>query len=240
MNNYFLVKNLYDYEYVIPPPVNLPKNLKTVYITDTDENEKLAISLGWDIVKKTNLFIDRTDKFDRRKSVAFINSFPLKVVPEIVDANFIFICDSNIVRLWDLYDDFVKKCSNNFALSITSGYYTGSRDNILAECDASCINTRWSYGHKDIIECTNRYVKEMSEKNIDVNKVSVVSAKFIGWCINHSDYEKLSNILYEEYCKNLQGNSILTYMSAIHKEKIYNYHTNNYTGSQLNPHKFDA
>lgn len=239
MNNYFLVKNFYNYEKVIPPPSNLPKGLTTVYVTDTEENASKSRELGWDIVKKTDLFLNIEDKFERRKSVAFINSFPLIVVPEISDANFVYICDSNVNRLWNLYENFVQSCNEKFALFITSGYYTGSRDNIIAETQAS-RQSRWSYGFDDIEKCSNRYIKEIKNMNININELSIVSAKYFGWNVKHSNYNKLSNLLYEEYSKNLQGNIILTYMYGLHKEKIYNYYTNDYSGTILNSHNFPS
>jgi hypothetical protein len=240
MSDYFLVKNLYDYELVIPPPRNLPAGLKTVYVTDTDNNCEIAKSLGWDFVKKTELFLGRSDKFERRKSIAFINSYPLKVVPEISDARFIFICDSHINQLWSLYEDFVRTCNEKFTLFITSGYYSGERDNIIVETDAACGQDRWSYGHSQIRDCANRYVKELTEKNVDIKTLSVVSAKYIGWNVTHPEYVKLSNILYDEYCKNLHGNNILTYMSGMFNTLIYNYHTNDYSGADLNHHRYNA
>ena len=240
MTDYFFVKNLYNYEKVIPPPSNLPKNLKTVYITDTEENKIKALNLGWDIVKKTNIFNGIENKFDRRKSVAFINSYPLRVVPEITDARFIFICDSNIVNLWGLYENFVRSCSEDFTLFVTSGYYVGDRDTIMSECDHSCVANRWSYNHREIKNCTNRYIKDLNEKNVDVSKLSVVSAKYIGWNVNHPNYNNLSDFLYKEYSENLQGNIILTYMSGIFNEKIYNFYTNDYTGTRLNNHNYES
>jgi hypothetical protein len=240
MNNYFLVKNFYDYEIVIPPPSNLTKELISVYVTDSDNNANKAIELGWNIVKKTDLFLNIEDKFERRKSVAFINSFPIKVVPEIKDANFIFICDSHIIRLWNLYEDFVKSCNEKYALFVTSGYYTGFRDNIISETNAACSNIRWSYGFEDIKKCSNRYINELKANGIDITTLSVVSAKYIGWNIKHLNYDKLSNILYNEYCENLHGNNILTYMSGIYSDYIYNYYTTDYSGVHLNPHNFNA
>jgi hypothetical protein len=240
MTDYFFVKNLYNYEKVIPPPPNLPKNLKTVYITDTEENKLKALELGWIIVKKTDIFNGIDNKFDRRKSVAFINSYPLKVVPEIIDARFIFICDSNINRLWNQYENFVNSCSEDFVLFVTSGYYSGDRDTIISECNHSCKTSRWSYNHFEIKNCTNKYIEDLNEKNVDANKLSVVSAKYIGWNVNHPDYKYLSDFLYKEYSENLQGNIILTYMSGIFNEKIYNFHTKDYTGATLNNHNYSG
>jgi hypothetical protein len=240
MNDYFLVKNFYNYEKVISPPSNLPKHLKTVYVTDNDDNEKEAIKLGWSIVKKTNQFDGITDKFERRKVVAYINSYPSKVVPEISDARFIFVCDSNIVRTWNLYSDFVNSCNENFVLFVTSGYYKGTRNTIMSECSSSLFVDRWSYNHDKIKSCTSRYVEELTKKNVDISNLSVVSAKYLGWNINHPDYKFMSDILYKEYCENLQGNIILTYMSGMYKDKVYNYFTNNYEGSILNGHNYLA
>ena len=193
MTDYFFVKNLYNYEKVIPPPSNLPKNLKTVYITDTEENKIKALNLGWDIV-----------------------------------------------NLWGLYENFVRSCSEDFTLFVTSGYYVGDRDTIMSECDHSCVANRWSYNHREIKNCTNRYIKDLNEKNVDVSKLSVVSAKYIGWNVNHPNYNNLSDFLYKEYSENLQGNIILTYMSGIFNEKIYNFYTNDYTGTRLNNHNYES
>jgi hypothetical protein len=96
--NVFLVKNLFNYEKVIPPPTNLPKNFETVYLTDNDINCELAKNLGWGIVKKIEQFLNVEDKFERRKIIAFINSFPNRLVPEVLDYKFVFVSDSNIVR----------------------------------------------------------------------------------------------------------------------------------------------
>ena len=240
MKNYFLVKNFFSYEKVVAPPINLPKNLISVYVTDNEENYLLAKELGWDIVKKTDLFLDVYDNFERRKCVAFINSFPIKVVPEIEDANFIFICDSNIVRLWDLYNDFVNSCDDNYSLFVISGWYSGIRDNIEKECHISCLNERWSYNHDQIRNSTQKYIKELLDKKIDLNTLSVVSAKYFCWNLKNQDYEFLSEILYKEYCENLQGNIILTYMSGIYSDKIFNYHCKDYSGAILNAHNFNA
>jgi hypothetical protein len=239
MNDYFLVKNLYNYEKVIPPPTNLPKHLKTVYVTDTDENKNLAINLGWNIVKKTDKFSNIDNKFERRKSVAYINSYPIKVVPEINDSRFIFVCDSNIIKTWNLYEKFISNCCEKHSLFVTSGYYSGTRNNIISECNASMIQ-RWSYNHNQIKSSTTYYVEELTKRNVDINKLSIVSAKYIGWNVNHPDYEFMSNILYNEYCKNLQGNIILTYMSGMYPEKIYNFFNNNYEGSILNKHNYES
>ena len=121
---------------------------------------------------------------------------------------------------------------------VTSGYYKGVRDNIKTECQVSCKVQRWSYDHNQIKICTDRYIKELLDKKMNIDSLSIVSAKYIGWNVKHPDYDMMSNILYNEYCENLQGNIILTYMSAIYKEKIYNHYNDNYVGAVLNPHRY--
>ena len=244
--NIFLVKNLYDYEKVIGPPSNLPNDFVTVYLTDNEINYGLAINLGWDIVKKTEEFLHINDLFERRKVISYINSFPHKVVPEVLDYNFVFVCDSNIITLWDEYVNFTNNCSSDHALFVCSGYYSGSqfkklghRDTIIGELESS-FHARWSYNHKEIRESSNKYIQELKENNVDITKLSVVSAKYIGWNLKHEKYNFLSEMLYSEGCKHLQGNIILTYMFGLYPNIVYNYHTNNYKGGSLNAHNYSA
>jgi hypothetical protein len=68
----------------------------------------------------------------------------------------------------------------------------------------------------------------------------VVSAKYIGWNLRHEKYEMLSNLLFKEGSENLQGNIILTYMSGMYPDVIYNYNTKNYSGGILNEHNIEA
>lgn len=238
--NIFLVKNLFDYEIVVPPPNNLPKTFETVYVTDNDINCNLAKDLGWGIVKKVENYLHVTDKFHRRRIISFINSFPHKVCPEVIDYKFVFVCDSNIIRLWDEYMRFTSNCTSDNALFVTSGYYSGVRDTIMGERDASLGIARWSYNRDEINSSTERYINELNKKNIDLTKLSVVSAKYIGWNLRHKDYDLLSNNLYSEGSINLQGNIILTYLSGLFPNSVYNYYTKNYLGGHLNSHRYDA
>lgn len=240
MNDYFLVKNFFDYEKIIPPPKNLPKNLKTVYVTDNDNNTELLQNLGWEIVKIVNDYTHITDLFERRRLISYINSYPLKVVPELINPRYIFICDSNIDSLWFKYQNFVDNCSDEFALFVTSGYHQNERDNIESECEISCQTNRWSYNHNEIRESTNRYKKILTDEGINPEQLSVVSAKYIGWNVKHPKYNELSDTLYNEGTINLQGNIILTYISGIYKNFVYNYYENDYSGGVVNQHNYEA
>ena len=238
--NIFLVKNLFNYEIVVSPPNNLPDNFETVYVTDNDVNCDLAKNLGWGIVKKVEDYLHVTDKFQRRQVIGFINSFPHKVCPEVIDYKFVFVCDSNIIRLWDEYTVFTSNCTSDNALFMTSGYYSNSRDTIMGERDESIGVSRWSYNRDEINSSTEKYISELKENNVDLSTLSVVSAKYIGWNLRHKDYDLLSNKLYSEGSINLQGNIILTYMSGLFPNSIYNYHTKNYLGGRLNIHRYVA
>ncbi len=238
--NIFLVKNLFNYEIVISPPNNLPDNFETVYVTDNDVNCDLAKNLGWGIVKKVEDYLHVTDKFQRRQVIGFINSFPHKVCPEVIDYKFVFVCDSNIIRLWDEYTVFTSNCTSDNALFITSGYYSNSRDTIMSERDESIRVSRWSYNRDEINSSTEKYISELKENNVDLSTLSVASAKYIGWNLRHKDYDLLSNKLYSEYTINLQGNIILTYMSGLFPNGIYNFHTKKYGGGRLNSHRYKA
>jgi hypothetical protein len=234
--NVFLVMNLFSYEYVIQPPINLPENMITVYITDNEHYSDLAKSYGWNIVKITDKFLNISDRFERRVAIGYIKAYPHKIVPEILEHNLIFVCDSNIVSLWLEYKLFVNNSINsNNALFVTSGCYQNNEDNISSELDRSLRADRWSYNHSSISKSAEIYKNELLDSNIEPDSLSIVSAKYVGWDIKHEKYEMLSDIFYNEVCKNLQSNIILTYMSGIYKD-IYNYHTN----ALINSHKFNA
>jgi hypothetical protein len=241
MKDAFLVKNLYNYEKVIAPPCNLPVHIKTVYVTDTIENVKLAASLGWSIVKHVSQFKDKTDPLSRRQSVAFINCYPHLVVPEIGDFDRVFVCDSNISSVWNKYEDFVKQCPLNKALYLTSGYYSGNRDNIKEECFYSTTpGHRWSYNRDSIIKSTDRYVNDLIHRGISWKDLSIASAKYIGWNLKHPKIKIVTKLLFDEYQLHLQGNIILTWMSGAYSDIIFNYVNSDYSGTTLNKHNFPA
>lgn len=237
--NIFLVKNLYDYETVISPPKNLPDDFITYYVTDSEMNSLAAKNLGWDYVHITDKFLDITDKFNRRKSIAFINSFPHKFIDENIDYKFIFVCDSNVVRLWTNYSDFISKCNNDKALFLTNGYFESERNTIISEIKSS-NQSRWSYNYNEIKTNGDIYVNHLNDLKVNLNHLGVCSAKYIGWNPSHEGYEVLTNKLYDEYCKHLQGNIILTYLSGIYEKYIYVYYSDNYNGGILNNHNYLA
>jgi hypothetical protein len=241
MRQAFLVKNLYNYEKVIAPPRNLPDKMTTVYVTDTKENAQLALSLGWNIVKQVSQFKDKHDPLSRRESIAFINCYPHLVVPEIGDFDQVFVCDSNISSMWNKYKDFVKQCPLDKALYLTSGYYSGSRDNIKEECFYSTTpDHRWSYNRDRIIESTDRYINDLIHRGISWKDLSIASAKYIGWNLKHPKLKIANTLLFNEYRMHLQGNISLTWMSGVYPDMIFNYFTNDYSGTKLNKHNFAA
>jgi|694.fasta_scaffold44312_6 hypothetical protein len=240
-NSIFMVKNFFDYEKIIPPPINLPKSLKSLYVTDSIENINIAKKLGWDYTFLHDKDLNLIDKFERRKLVAKVNCYPHLFLPnELKNIEKIFVCDSNIISLWKEYENFINNCNSNNALYLTSGYYKDERDNILSEMNVSITQERWSYNKKEIYENSILYLNNLKKIKIDYKNVSIISAKYIGWNIKHPEYLNISNIAYTEYCKHLQGNIIFAYLSAIFKSYVYNYHTKNYVGSKLNNHNYNA
>jgi hypothetical protein len=237
--NVFLVKNLYNYEAIAPPPENLPDNFITYYITDNETTAIEAKNLGWGYTYVTDMFSKIEDLFERRKSIAYINSFPHEFITDNVDYDLIFICDSNVIRLWSNYPDFISKCDKNKALFLTNGYYDEGRNSIVAEIEGS-NQSRWSYNYDQIKFNGKKYIDHLNELGIDLNKLGVCSAKYIGWNPSHESYHLLTNKLYDEYCKHLQGNIILTYLSGIYEQDIFVYYSDNYNGGLLNKHNYSA
>jgi hypothetical protein len=70
--------NLYNYEYVLPPPHNLPNNITTYYITDNDGTEYEAIENGWQNVIKFTDFVGETNEFKMRVNISYLKSFFIK------------------------------------------------------------------------------------------------------------------------------------------------------------------
>jgi hypothetical protein len=231
--------NLFGYERVLPPPKNLPSEVISCYITDNEKNESLAKTLGWNLVKLTNEFETLTDKLQRRICVAKIKCFPKLFVPEVDNFDFVFICDSNIISLRSDFESFMNSCTQEKCLFVTSGFYSGRRDNINKELEASS-QPRWLYNIESMRECTQRYIKELTEKNIDINSLSVVSGKYLGWNLRHSSYEKISNKIFDERNLNLQGNIILTYIKGLYPNDVQDFHTEPWARSNLSKHNFYA
>lgn len=236
MKNIYMVKNLFGYEEIASPPLNLPKEIITVYLTDNTEAVDLAKSLGWDLSISTNKFINAQTEKDKRMAVAYINCFPNEFIPNDIEYKLIFISDSDVISLFDDYVNFADKCDESYCLFITSGYYANKKDNIKNELIRS-KQERWKNFYRDIEERTTFYLSEFQKINIDYKNVSVSSAKYIGWNPRHEKFSLLSNVLYEEYKKNIQGNIVLSYLKKIYPEIILDYYTENYRNGKTRNHK---
>ena len=99
---------------------------------------------------------------------------------------------------------------------------------------------RWSYDYENMKTSTMRYKTEIENMNIDFFSVPVISAKYFGWNLNHPLYEIISEHFYDEYCKHLQGNIILSYLSSIYKDNTFEYKISNYNGGELSSHNFSG
>jgi hypothetical protein len=215
-------KNFYDYDPVLKIPDNLPTNMTPVYITDSSSNISIATSLGWQCYY-VDTFKNITDPFQMRLTIAYINCYVEKVVPELLKYKYIFICDSNVVKLDSNYTDFINKRNINKALYLTSGWYRGNHNTMERELQRSIRNIRWRYNFDQMIHATNRYMTELKKLNIDIHDTPVVSAKYIGWNISHPNKELLADYVYEEYKKHLQGNIIFSFILKLYPEYIEHY-----------------
>ena len=106
--------NLYQYEYVLPPPQNIPSGITTIYVTDNDDTEYGALQNGWDKVIKFTNFVGETDSFKMRVNISYIKTFFYEIVPELSEYDLVFMCDSNVKTLFDGWFDFYNDSINNF------------------------------------------------------------------------------------------------------------------------------
>ena len=235
MKKVYLVKNLFEYEKVTPPPLNLPENMITVYVTDSEENSFEAKRLGWNYSTVTKKFSDASSAAEKRMAVAYINCFPHNFIEQDVKHDFIFVSDSNILSLFNNYRFFVEQCSYDHCLFVTSGYYRNEDDNIKSELGRS-DQERWKVFYRDIKSRTRFYLSEFKRKDIDYKKVRVSSAKYIGWDSGHKEFYFLSNFLYNEYSKNIQGNIVLSYIKTMYPEIVKDYYVEDLLGGILQDH----
>ena len=219
----FLFKNLFNYDVVLPPPVNIPKNIDTIYLTDNKKTQNDALSKGWKFSYVTEKFLNNVSSIEKRNAIAYINCYPEKIVDDIKNYNYIFICDSNVIKLDTKYFEFINSASDKHALYVTSGWYSGIHNNILEELKRSLVNNRWSYDFKNIRDSTKKYLQKFYDMKINYRNISVVSAKYIGWNINHERKSIIADYVFNEYCKHLQGNIILSTCLVLYPEDTLHY-----------------
>lgn len=222
-NTCYLVKNLFNYDIIYPPPSNLSSNIDSVYVTDNSNSYHEALNKGWKYVYIVTEFLDKNDSFSKRLAIAYINCYPEKLIPELNRYNYIFICDANFINLPSNYNDFLSNKSIKYALYINSGYYKNDQNNIKEELYRSIHNSRWSYNFKQMIISTNEYLKLLNSINLDYKTIPVISAKYIGWNINHNNKNYIADYVYNEYSKHLQGNIIFSMCLALFKENIFHF-----------------
>lgn len=237
--NLFLVKNFFNYEKIIPPPENIPNNMVCCYLTDSFENKEIAISLGWNFSVVNDKYRNIDNLEYKRFVCGHVNSKPHEFVSEVFDFNFTFVSDSNIVRLWDGYENFIDKCTSENALFFTSGYYPKEIDNLHEEIIRS-KQRRWEYNYENMKKYTNEYIEELSNLDVDINNLSICSAKYFGWNPHHEKFEFFSNLMYNEHKKHLQGNIIQTYLLGKYPSYIYNHNNISYIGGILNIHNYEG
>jgi hypothetical protein len=236
--NAYVTKNFWGYEQLNPSPQLLDNTFFKYYITDNLDSKDYLLNNGWNDVIIIDDYKNIQDLQARRRIISEINCFPQKYIPDLGKFDKVFITDSNVVVLWDEFLKFTNSCQDDKCLYVTSGWYDGERNSIDSELHVS-DQGRWDYDYESMKSSVERYRVEIKNKEINFNDIPVISAKYFGWNLKHPLYKTISEHFYDEYSNHLQGNIILTFMSGLYKNNVFNYHTNDYSGSSLNNHNFN-
>jgi hypothetical protein len=122
---------------------------------------------------------------------------------------------------------------------VTTGYYPSEVDNLHQELVRS-NQDRWRYNFSIIENNTKQYIEDLTNLGVDISNLGICSAKYFAWNPHHEKYSFLTNLMYEEHKKHLQGNIIQTYLLGKYPNYIYNYKNDQYFGGSLTPHNFNA
>lgn len=235
--------NLFDYEFVTPPPKNLPEEFVTFYITDCLENANLAKDLGWDYPIIFDEFLNETDKFKKRITVSYVKIFFERFIPNIEEFDLVFFVDSNVKQLFDGWFDFVKDSIHNkdsFVINTIKGWCLNKnqdQNTINHELQLSLVQARWSYNFEPMKNRVTQYITELKEQNI---VGPIVSAKYIVWNPHHKEKNLIQNIFFEESNIHLQGNIILSYLSCKFPNNVRTFFTQKFSNGELSNHKLDS
>lgn len=224
-----LYKNFYNYDPVIKKP-KFPDCCVCVYLTDNVTSYNKAKQLDWDEVYMIDLDQGIKDPLERRKKVAYSMCYPEKLVPELNKFDYIFICDANLVKPDSNFIHFITDMDDK-ALHITSGWYKGSQNTLELELHRTLLNRRWTYNFGAIKNAYARYIKDYL---INVKQCPAVSAKIMGWKLNHPKKSEIADFIYSETQKHLQGNIILSVVSEIWKDDVFHYKGLLYDGANCN------
>jgi hypothetical protein len=217
-----LFVNLWNYDPVLPIPKNAPPNVDYIYVTDTDNNVSMAKNFGY-TVYKYDIHQDLTDKFERIKIIGKFKSIPEEMIIELAKYKYIFECDANILVFDIAYTDFINNACDDYALFVTTGCYSGQQDNIYEEYKRSITVRRWSYNFKNMTDTFNTYLELFKQKNMNPLECRVVSAKYIGWNIQHKNKKLISKFVCDEYMNHLQGNIIFSVALNLFPQDIFHF-----------------
>jgi hypothetical protein len=235
----YVTKNLWGYEQLNSAPQLLDDTFFKFYITDDVNSKEQLLNNGWDDVIVIENYKHVTNLKERRRIISEINCFPGKYIENLNNFEKVFNVDSNVVVLWNDFLTFTNSCPEDKCLYITSGWYDGARNSIVSELRES-NQSRWCYDYESMKHSVDNYRNEIENLGIDFNNIPVISAKYFGWNLNHPAYQTISNHFYKEYTEHLQGNIILSYLSAIYKDNMFEYKISNYNNGALSSHKFSG
>jgi hypothetical protein len=233
----YLAINLWEYEKILRVPEGLPEDMIPFYITDSEKILKEARSKGW-YGAVVSRFSKEMDNHERRKIVANIQCYPERYI-DLSNYRYVFVCDSNIIKLPSNYKKFVEfGITSGKACFTESGYYSGARDNIYNEYLAS-NQPRWTYNYSAMGDCVAGYIKEMENLGINYRNESIASGKYIGWDLKHPEKNVVSDFVCKEEEKHIQGNIILTMARVLYPYLVSNFRSLKGDGS-LSGHNFQG
>lgn len=76
----------------------------------------------------------------------------------------------------------------------------------------------------------NKYLELFEEKKINPFECKVVSAKYLGFNIQHKNKTQISNFVYDEYMNHLQGNIIFSVALNLFPQDIFHFRNGFFQG----------
>jgi hypothetical protein len=196
------VKNLFNYDPLIPPPY---AGADCFYLTDNQKSVPILERLGW----KRVVFYETPSDVPKEKKREYCRDFriyPERYIPEIANYHYVLMTDANVRRLNRNIGRFVRSCGD-LSMVVDDSYYSLHRNNLEREFDSSLASKRWSYQHDRF-----RQKREEYSQAHDLSKIPVCSAKYMVFN-NRNRNEELLSFLLEEWRDFLQGNIIVSIAS---------------------------
>lgn len=242
----FVTSNHFGYEEPHGPPEGLPADFYAIYITDDNQTAHAVAKLGWNAVVLDKLPAYARVFFDPLQDLSYVNRTAFKMSGwQFMRTGFVgraryeplqyaavreagctqaFFMDGNVKTLNGVHveNQFFSPCSDSLkALCVSSGWYVGSRDDLQPELDGSLAQPRWSFSHASMTAATREYM-ELLQWKYGPSPTTIVSAKFLGWNLNHPMTPALGEWLTREAQLHYQGNIALSFLARWRPDVVEN------------------